>query len=417
MSWHRNLFESPRAQKTAFCLVGLVTLVFMFQMYHKAYRPQGYDFTGYLQAADALWNGQSPYTVSSPSYFYAYPMFFAMIMVPFTLLPYSVANLLWFCINVASLGYSVYLALTLMSARLGTTLGRHLYVPLTCVAFLLIELIQHNLLNGQVNFLVLLCCLLFLKASQDKKEVRAAFFLSVAISVKLVPLIFLMFLLFRRKYTILACTVLFSLIFCFSPCLLLGNDGLPAYNEYLHTFLFKKLADPSGDLSHLVEAPEDGDRPDIFFTVYGLTHYFWPETAGALWRKPMGLLVVLIPVMVLEWTQRKTGNGKNTSWVFNIYLVAILLLSPWSETHHMAFLVPGVCLVFIKVLFDRRWARPLNQCEVVLFFLLYTIGTFHKLSPAYFFAVLTLFVLLFQAVISNSAGATATQDHPVESQG
>jgi len=239
--------------------------------------------------------------------------------------------------------------------------------------------IQNNFLNGQANFLVLLFSVLFLKYFLLNKNILASFFLAVAISIKLVPLIFILFCLLRKKYLLIILTFTFTLIFSLLPSIFVGHKILDMYKEYLNSFILTKSRS-----SYLT------GHYSMFFTLNGFISYLFPISKNWLWLKFISLILVLIPIIILENFNNKYNIPNCEIWIFNLYLLAILLISPMSETHHLAFLIPSVCLIYLKILFDKNILKYYHNL-FISFFICFILGNFFKQGPFYFFSLILLF--------------------------
>ena len=247
MTW----FSREQARRFLFSRIGSVLIfalligvgvVFLLQMLRNAARESGYDFTAYLHAATVFLQGGNPYQLGA-KFPFIYPLFTCILIVPFQAVPYWLANLCWFGINVTSLGLSAFFLLKIIARALSVRqcLGLAL-VPI----LLTINLTQSNLVNGQINFFVMLLCVLFLHALLSERKVLAAALLAAAIAIKLTPLVFLVFLVLRKEFRVLAWTVGFTCLFTLLlPFLFVGSRVFALYDGYLHSFLVARLSDGS----------------------------------------------------------------------------------------------------------------------------------------------------------------------------
>lgn len=392
----QNLFENRSAQKAALGFIGLVLFIFLIQAFGKAYREDGYDLTSYLLSAEALGHGENPYETGSP-FQYMYPMTLAFILIPLAWSPYWLANLLWFSFNVFSLIYSVKLLVDSTKTRESidsiesikssgkkalARWGRILCVPLALLFLVFLGIIQNNLLNGQVNFPVLLLSVLFLKYFSQKKFWVASLFLSLAISIKVVPLIFIAFALLRKNvrvplYTTLLCLILFSV-----PMLTLGPEIWDIYRHYFETFIFHNLG----------SSPASPGTA-MYFTLEGFLsrHLFawgsWNHSSLA------SIIMVMASIYLVDFFVLKRRKPENEASAFSLYALGILLISPISETHHLAFMIPGLVLTTTKIAFGTQGLKKAAAILLLLFLGCFFLGGVFHHGPFYFLAILILFVL------------------------
>jgi len=209
----------------ALALIAVVLLVLLFQTLRKAYRVDGYDLTSYLLSAQALLDGRNPYTVDTP-YPYIYPLFLAFIIVPLTMAPYWVANVTWFILSVTGLLVSCTVLIKAAHSETKAHLGWHLAIPGFLIFLVAFSPIQNNLLNGQVDLIVLTCCIMFFNSFTRNRATVGAVWLAAAIALKLLPAVLLGFLLVRRKFRFALFTVTFAIVFCLLPGLFAGENLL-----------------------------------------------------------------------------------------------------------------------------------------------------------------------------------------------
>lgn len=378
--------NNRKVQKTALILLGMVLLVFFLQMYHKANRVGGYDFTSFIYSAKALLNGQNPYKTISP-FPYIYPMFFAALLIPLAVLPYWLANLLWFWLNIVFLFLSVKIIVELVAEYFKIKLSKVLILPLVVSFFLLLNLIQNNLLNGQVNLLVLFLCVLFIKYYLEKKEITAAVCLSAAISIKLVPAVFLLFLLLRRRFLSLLIVTALVFVFCFLvPYAFLRGEFIPIFMEYINNFIIGSLAGTK-------------NAADMFFNIKDLMFYLKPDLSYPLFIRIFPLLAVFVPLIVLELFNLKKVNKYSELLVFNLYLLSVLLYSPISETHHLVLLIPVVCLAGLIIIFNKKYFKLQMSLPYLAFFVCLILGKIVKYGPFYIFAIFLLYYIVTRLIV------------------
>lgn len=363
----------------------MVLAVFLVQMYGKAYRDSGYDFTSYLLSAKALLQGENPFKTDT-SFTYSYPLFLAFILIPLTFVPYWLANLLWFGIGVTSLLGAIVVLVRPITTQINTRWGSHIFPVIALTLFLFIGVIQNNLLNGQANALVLLLCALFLKFHQEGKALPSSLCLAAAAAIKLVPLIFLVMLLVRRDIRTMILSLLFFVGFCLAPIIFLGSDGLRIYQEYVQGFVLAKFAGGAAVTVHRT-----------YFTLQGFISQMIPSAAAWPGLGILCLVFVTAAVAVTDMLATRRLGARAAWWTFHLYLLAILLITPLSEKHHLVYLIPVVSLLVVKAVYDL--AQPIRDLVLRLAFFLasFYIGwTFG--GPFYFFSIITLFATISRVV-------------------
>jgi len=295
----------------------LVCVVLAIQTWAKAHRHGGYDLTSYLLSARALLEGRSPYSPETP-FPYVYPMLLAFALIPWLLLPYDAAVLAWFAASVAALG-----------ALLWTATDRR-EITVAATAAISFAAIQNTLLNGQVNFFVVLCCVLSVAAGRERRDLSAGAWLGAGIALKLMPAVLGMYFLVRGRALAIAVAAVTALVLSLAPALLLGNAAWEAYAEYAREFLLPVVREsPAAREARLV------------FSVPGVVHA-WFGAAAPRWVLPASALAVIVAVTaadVLRWRPRGQDLAAGAG-----YMLAIVLISPMSEVHHLAFAIPAIGL-------------------------------------------------------------------------
>lgn len=329
-----NFFFSKRGTALSLFLCLLVLTVFLVQMYGRANRESGYDFTSYLLSSQVFLDGRSPYQTGSP-FRYIYPLFLCVILVPLSMMPYWLSTLLWFLGNSSAL----YFVGVILIRYYSPALTRTDIIAVFIVPFLvLLDVIQNNLLNGQVNFIVLLLCTLFLRYYLLSRRFTASLFLSVAIAIKLTPLLLLVYLLCRRDFLILGLVFFMSLTLSFVvPYTIGGAATFDYYSEYLNSFLMNQLS-----LS--------GQTPQVFaFSLTSIIGFFIPSIPK-LFAFILAGVLALAPIALIQFLSHGEQSTERETLVFSLYVLSILLVSPMSETHHLINLFPALCVVVLAML-------------------------------------------------------------------
>jgi len=169
----------------------------------------GIDFKAYYIAADMLRRGQDFYNVELQTQevlarglplnqsFYIYPPLLAMAFVPLTALSMETAAQLWFFVNLTL--YGLALAVITRGLRLDR-LTRML--PLLWVLAFLFPPALFTMYKGQVNILLLLLLALTYWLYGKGRERMAGVALGLAVMIKIVPLLLLLYFLWKRRYVL-----------------------------------------------------------------------------------------------------------------------------------------------------------------------------------------------------------------------
>lgn len=384
----KRLIKNTTIQRISISISILIVLILFIQMLVRTLRGDSNDFTSYLLSTDALLKGNNPYETGSP-FHYIYPLFPAFLLIPFSLTPSWFANIVWFLLNVIFLICS-YLLITKCCIDKQLSFSYKLSLPFVLLLIILLNIIQNNFLNGQVNIIVLLLSLIFFHYWKKGETIIAALFLAAAISIKLVPLIFLILVIQRRNYYLLIYTVIYLVIFTMViPYLFLGNDLFGIYNNYINTLLLKGTS---------LEVPVDS----MFFTLSGFISYIIPPLKNVIWLKLISVLLVVIALLIFSLKMEDIFYSKNSIVVISLYFLGILLVSPMSETHHLIFILPALTTIIFSI-FNLKFYNKLTKINIIIFSFFYIAGTFYQANPFYFLSIIWLSILLISELYSGAS--------------
>jgi alpha-1,2-mannosyltransferase len=314
----------------------VVTVILGAQTWSKAVRPGGNDLTSYLLSARALWDGQSPYGLETP-FPYIYPLFLAFSVIPLIALPYGAAVIGWFMASVGALGG------VLRRCAAGSDLAALAAVAVTFSS------IQNTLLNGQVNFFVVLCCVFAIVAARARRVTAAGVWLGVGTAIKLMPALLVVYLLVRRQFRAAAVAAATAVALSVVPGLLIDGSLIDVYSQFARELQGSVATVPAGGV--------------LAFSISGVVQ----QVSGA---GPSLVLDVLCAAAVLGtiavvdvqvWRPRGEDFTAGAA-----YMAGIVLVSPKSETHHLVFIIPAVALGFAWFFRDRSHRTRLGTLALVL---------------------------------------------------
>jgi hypothetical protein len=356
-------------------------LVLVVQAFRMAY--QGNDFTAYLFAAETLWNGQNPYQIQT-TLPYLYPLFLATILVPLVFIPYWLAVTLWTALSLGGLVVACAAMLRVAQDACRAPLDRRLAMPALIILLIFFMPILSNTLHGQVNTIVLLCCVMFYCDYTRQRGVRAAAWLAVGIAIKLLPGLLVVFLLVRRQYRIVLWTALFATLCCLLPFAVAGRQTFTLYQGYLDAFVLPSMA------AVRTNTP-------THFSLPGSIHDLLPAVPGS-WLKLVCGLGTAAALFAIEWAAHRAKAAGRDVWPFCAYLVGCLLLSPVVENHHFVMAVPAVWLLGLKTFFDRGWRTPAVIAGIIVFVACFdVVPRWDSTMLSHFAAMGALLALLFLA--------------------
>ena len=384
--------SSSKAFRLALAVIITVTFVFFVQTIEKAYRSEGNDLSAYLLAAEALWAGGNPYQLEMV-FPYIYPLTLATILIPLTAVPYWFAITIWFVIGVVSLSAFVLVVTRTGACYLNQRSVAELVPWLGVLYLLLLEPIQANFLNGQANLLSLGLLALFLFGYARGSSSLTALGLAAAVAIKLVPAVLLFFLIVERRIVMAGLVAFITVMLMLAPAVVAGAQVADLYADYVNQFLVPRLSGSAGD------------TPELAFSLSSTLAQMFPRLENDLWLKGICVLGLFFPVVVVHRRIRHDVPGASAAgtdaWLVCLYLALIPLLSPMSENHHLAFVLPGAVLVSLHCVVAPTSRR---QCAGVAVFWFAIVLAPHAdaVSTAtrntlYFLALISLYAALLMA--------------------
>lgn len=389
------VLESRWARVGAVVLWAISVTILLLGALHKTHRLNGNDFTMYLQAAAALFAGKSPYSMSGAMH-YMYPLFLAAVLGPLATVPRDLATTVWFLASIASAVGAARVMVGLARASGVIRADLPTIVPLVAFWFLLWDPIQNDLLNGQVNFPVLLLCVLSLGASLERRTLGSAVPLAAAIAVKLNPALLLGFLAVRRRWTAIVLCLGLTAALALAPLIFIGR-GLAPYGDYVQSILLVRV--------HGEYAIHQG----VSFSVNGVLEKIAPDWGRSLWRRALGGSLPLAGLAVVEIVSRRRRAPAREIWVFCLYLIAVLLVTPISEVHHLVYAFPALGLLLLASVLGELESRGPRRLGGALACCLFLFGGWAARGGPWFFLGLCLLYALVAAEAVARPGAEDTE--------
>ncbi|MFN5984157.1 MAG: glycosyltransferase family 87 protein [Fluviicola sp.] len=208
------------------------------------------DFHIFLSASKDLIEKENIYTNNYNQYYhYFYDLSFALILYPLTFLPIYFAKLIWLLFN----GFLLFRIWKLIRAYLpqdAFTKKGEVLVTILSFVFVL-RVLQANLHLAQLTIFILFLTLEAIHQIQVKKRhYLGGFLLAWGICIKLLPIVFIPYLIFRAEWKGLLFTTINCLFILFIPVLFIGID----FNFFLLNERWK-LINPSNK-QHILDTEE-----------------------------------------------------------------------------------------------------------------------------------------------------------------
>lgn len=211
------------------------------------------DFRAYYQAGSVILSYANIYDQSIVEGGFLYSPLFALLMVPLSFLPQLIAATFWYLVNLSSLILSIAIAIYLsegsnvsLSTWLKTNLilshiDRERKLIIVFVLILSSRFWLNNIEHGQVNLIMWCIVLISIVFLRSDRVVIGSALLGFSVTIKILPLIFVFYFLFRKKFNIVLLSFCFLLLFILIPAAVLGWQ----HNLNLLEAWFHKIIEPN----------------------------------------------------------------------------------------------------------------------------------------------------------------------------
>ncbi|HET9847796.1 MAG TPA: glycosyltransferase family 87 protein [Candidatus Dormibacteraeota bacterium] len=322
-------------------LVALVGTVYAVVVLNAV--PPHPDLDVYLRAGKDLAEGRPLYDAfvngsGDPALRYAfiYPPLFAIVMLPFLLLPAALAPIAWLVVTHGALALTFVIVFRRLRAN-------QLVVLLSLLITLAFYPLWVDASQAQANLPILLLVTLGMVGISEGKS-RAGIWLGVAAALKLTPGLLLIWLLVERRFRAAALMV----------AGFLGVTALAALLRPADSLTYARSVAPqlAGGTAYWSNQSIEG----VISRLFTMNPYTTP-LVDLSWAHV--LVVVLAVTAIAFWVWARRGQTALTRAF--VFLPLLPLASTVSWEHHLVILLPLVWLI-VAVLAERGW--PLGETAV-----------------------------------------------------
>lgn len=332
-----------------FALFPVLYLVLLFINH----RFQLSDFNVYYGAADALINGEQVYgkAFGLSSGFYKYSPEILVLFLPFALLKYDVAAVLFYLVNTG-------IVLLLLNEFKQTFFksykwGKEVWFFLIVTVLFFGDQLERELFLGNVNALLLLLTLWSVRSIENDQRAKAGLIYAVVLCFKIHFLILLPYFILKKEWKVLLFTVvgllgMSQILFLCVPgrFVVLHSQWLKAvqaHNVQLDQspntiyFVIQKV------LSSVHMAVISVAAVLIGLSIAGLTYlkFIWKNVGKGFQSNEALILLALIPVLTHTDTE-------HFLWAMPFFLMILITVSTWNKKGKIA---AGVVLFFASIPF------------------------------------------------------------------
>lgn len=343
----------------AFILFVCLSFLFAEAINHRLWLS---DFEVYYKAAYRLLNAENLYRHSEDGhYIFKYSPVSALIFIPFTLFSYGVAKIIYWLFLSGIIVLNFYISVRLLYPKISLKPdSKQINVLYVLSALILALHFLRELHLGQVNYLLLFMYVLVLSALIKEKVITASILLSLSLFIKPFGLIFLPYLIYRKKFKALILVGISSVAWGFIPLLFYRNWNL-FISQYVAWFNEIEV-----EMGHKQDLLVNANHT-IFSVIARFTpfRYILSDTKFA----PFYQLVILLALLFFFYKIFKLSSLNktvdNTTLDFYLMIAFIPLLAFTSEN---AFVFEQ--LLVIVVLFYFNLLSTTDKILAILSFIL-----------------------------------------------
>jgi len=195
-----------------------------------------HDFEVYCRAADRVISGENLYRGDIDGFYkFKYSPVCAVLYIPFTVIPLWAAKVVYWLFLSAVICACFYLSLLLTKPGFRQEPPSGVNSTMLLAALILGVHMERELHLGQVNQILLLCYLATAYFISKGRDMAASIILAAGIFIKPFGLIFVPYLIFKRRFRPAILFLLFTLILAAVPNLFYGPEQLQGqYDRWFH---------------------------------------------------------------------------------------------------------------------------------------------------------------------------------------
>ena len=373
-----------------FALLPVLYLVLLFINH----RFQLSDFNVYYGAADALMNGEQVYgkAFGLSSGFYKYSPEVLVPFLPFALLKYDVAAVLFYLLNAG--------ILVLLLNEFKRTFfkeiswGKEVWFMLAMTFLFFGDQLERELFLGNVNALLLLLTLWTVRSIENNQRAKAGLIYAVVLCFKIHFLILLPYFILKKEWKVVLYTILgligagLVLFVCVpNRFLLLHSQWLKAVQAHnvqldhspntIYFFIQKVLSS-----MHMSVIPIAAVVIGLGIAGVGYLTFIWKKIGMGFQSNEALILLALIPVLTHTDTE-------HFLWAMPFFLMILITVSTWNKKGKIA---AGVVLLFASIPFlfnspdivGKTLSKQLDEGGIGLSLLLLLLLSFFYHSVKFF---------------------------------
>jgi Glycosyltransferase family 87 len=325
------------------------------------------DFAVYYGAANDIRQGNPIYFVEYPvgdnheTCSYSYPPFFAMILIPLSILPLPLADFLWLLLSLVLLLRIFSLVEDFLDINTFFATKTYRFWVFLMLLFTA-RFILYNFDMSQTTLVLLWGCLESLNLTMKNRPVLSGFLLAAVISIKLLPLVMLPYFFYRRFFKTGFSTLVFLILLNMGPSVFYGFEGYfsvlnqwkTVINPIKTEFILEenRVMESAHSLSALVPSLLTDN-----ITRFGIKRNITvlPYEKVVFWLTISQLFFITLTLFFLK-TRPFVGILDKKCLFYEVsYLMLIVpLIFPHQQKYAFVMLLPAVAFIWFEVLKQKK---------------------------------------------------------------
>jgi hypothetical protein len=383
---------------------------------------RGADIFGYLAAGHDALSLNDLYANSAPGKNNTWPPFFSFFISPLAVISdiagIPCTKIIWYFVNFTALILCMKIISILLYEKNPSLFKRStfsftsdkVFVP----ALLVLPALINNFFMLQINAFIMFLVFYSLLLDTKNKPVKAGLFLALAASIKAYPGLFLIYLVFRKKWKTSLYTTIFGILLTISPAVFYGIDGF--------IDLFRGWLSLSFSKPFIIGYTTFNNHSLYAFWERLLAHQLHLTTPASPMIKLFNLssiLIILISSFTVILRFRAPARPVLRMIEFSVISTMMILFPPIAWVHYWIIMLPAAATIYYCArMIPESMTLPIRilsitsllLIQIPYFFSKSIIQKFLKMHSCYTFsALLALLVLLL--LFTNSKVRTFTTVH------
>lgn len=181
------------------------------------------DFLIFYTASNDLLNGENVYLKNYfDGYHYYYSLVFGLTLKLFTIFPFKIAKFLWLLLN-CSLYWHLFYLLSKQNFIKQLEVKKQFIFMILCFV-ISFQFFRDNIHTSQITILILWCCIYGIVNIVTGKYIKGSILLAIGINIKLMPIVFLPYLIYRGYFKVSIYIILLCIVLLIAPSIFIGHE-------------------------------------------------------------------------------------------------------------------------------------------------------------------------------------------------